>query len=89
MRTPVETLTLFKQVIKQRRSYVRKQLKEQSLHKKRPGRSSHLYGEASRGGMLSELGTITTILKLLEKGDNEPLLWWIEDTQEEYGNTNN
>ena len=84
MRNAEETLSLFKQVLQQRRGYVRSKVKaaKEALANGKPkqGRpQSGLESElALRGGMLSELSTIECVLKMIEQGDKEPLYYWSE-----------
>jgi hypothetical protein len=82
VRTPEETLTLFKQALEKRRAYVRRRLhaldeaekQERAEWKGLRGRPPETYKGriAMRGGMLSELTTITAMLKQIEAGTLHP-----------------
>ncbi|MFF2532197.1 hypothetical protein ACFVS2_25140 [Brevibacillus sp. NPDC058079] len=83
MRSAEETLILFKQTLEKRRAYIRRRLKKleeaesQYVSKNRKGdrgRTPTKYkGLISlRGGMLSELTTVTGILTAIEKGEWHP-----------------
>lgn len=75
---------MFKQVLNQRREYVRQKLKSIVI----TGREhAPRYEQALRGGMLSELTTIECILAMIEKGDNDPLDWWVERLTEGHQST--
>lgn len=80
MRTADETLHLFRQVMNQRREYVRGKLKAIEMK----GREQQpRYEQALRGGMLSELSTIECVLDEIEKGKSDPLTWWAEPIPKE------
>lgn len=83
MRSAEETLTLFKQALEKRRAYVRRRLIRLELAEKEyvsanrkgdRGRVPEKYQGRLilRGGMLSELTTISGLLMAIEKGEWHP-----------------
>jgi hypothetical protein len=79
VRNAEETLDLLEKAITKRRDYVRRQLSkiQQKGREQQPK-----YERALRGGMLSELSTITSVLKQIQSGKIHPdELWNPEDDQ--------
>lgn len=86
VRSSDEVLSLLKQALQKRRLYLRRRLEEideqersykeqrQEEGKSNRGRSSYDFrsSRALRGGMLSEISTITGIISGIESGDIHP-----------------
>lgn len=78
MRTPDEIIVLLRQVIHNRREYVREKL--QAVE--RIGRETQpLMERMLRGGMLSELTTIECVLTELERGNDKVLQYWTKASE--------
>lgn len=93
-RSAEETLELFKQALQKRRDYLRRRLdsikkaevEDEKGRGRKRGRSPETYRGflLARGGMLSEIATVTAMLNDIENGKSHPdELYKVEDDPSE------